>query len=40
LQVDDELELRCRRWPERFGGFAGPPLPDVDGALAELACAD
>jgi hypothetical protein len=21
-------------------GFAGPPLPDVDGALAELAYAD
>jgi 6-methylsalicylate decarboxylase len=29
-----------QRWPDRFGGFAALPLPDVDGALAELAYAD
>jgi aminocarboxymuconate-semialdehyde decarboxylase len=29
-----------QRWPHRFGGFAALPLPDVDGALAELAYAD
>jgi hypothetical protein len=40
LQVDDELEFGCQRWPDRFGGFAALPLPDVDGALGELAYAD
>jgi 6-methylsalicylate decarboxylase len=29
-----------QRWPDRFGGYAALPLPDVDGALAELAYAD
>src|SRR5260221_1419925 len=29
-----------QRWPDRFGGFAALPLPDVAGALAELAYAD
>jgi predicted TIM-barrel fold metal-dependent hydrolase len=29
-----------QRWPHRFGAFAALPLPDVDGALAELAYAD
>jgi len=28
------------RWPSRFGAFAALPLPNVDGALAELAYAD
>jgi len=27
------------RWPDRFGNFATVPLPDVDGALEELAYA-
>lgn len=29
-----------QRWPRRFGSFAALPLPDVDGALEELAYAD
>jgi hypothetical protein len=40
LQIDRELKLGCQSWPGRFGGFGAPPLPDVDGALAELAHAN
>src|ERR1700742_2684796 len=36
----NDLAADLVRWrPDRFGGFACLPLPDVDGALAELAYA-
>ena len=35
--VNDHAAAVVARHPDRFGGFASLPLPDVDAALAELA---
>ncbi len=38
-KVNIEGAALKRRWPDRLGLFASLPLPDVDGALAEIAFA-
>ena len=38
-QVNLEGAALKRRWPDRLGLFASLPLPDVEGALAEIAFA-
>jgi hypothetical protein len=38
-RVDEYLAEIRRDRPDRFGGFAALPLPDVDGSLEALACA-
>ena len=38
-QCNEFLAEVATRHPERFGSFAAVPLPDVDGALAEIAYA-
>ncbi|MEC3974459.1 amidohydrolase family protein [Amycolatopsis sp. H20-H5] len=38
-KVNDYTADLVARWPERFGNFATLPLPDVVGALAEVAYA-
>ncbi len=35
--VNDEAARLKRRHPDRFGFFASTPLPNIDGALAEIA---
>ncbi len=37
--VNDAGATVARAHPDRFGHFASLPLPDVEGSLAELACA-
>ena len=37
--VNDAGAAVARAHPDRFGHFASLPLPDVEGSLAELACA-
>lgn len=36
---NEDAAARMQRWPTRFGAFATLPLPDVDGACAEIAYA-
>jgi predicted TIM-barrel fold metal-dependent hydrolase len=38
-QCNDYLASLCRQHPSRFGAFAALPLPDVEGALQEVAYA-
>ena len=38
-QVNDYTAEVVAKWPENFGNFATLPLPDVDGALREVAYA-
>jgi predicted TIM-barrel fold metal-dependent hydrolase len=35
-RFNDYAAELCARWPRRFGAFASVPLPDVDGAIAEI----
>lgn len=35
-RVNDEAARLKRAWPDRFGFFASTPLPDTEGALAEI----
>lgn len=36
---NEDAAERVQRWPDRFGAFATLPLPDVDGACAEIVYA-
>ncbi|MEO6083708.1 MAG: amidohydrolase family protein [Umezawaea sp.] len=36
-EINEDAAALATRHPDRFGFFASPPLPDVDGALDEIA---
>ena len=36
-RVNEQIGVKVAREPQRFGGLAVLPLPDIDRALAELA---